>query len=79
MLQEMQDVAAQSASLLSSSIAFGATNLIGKNVSYTGADGSVANGTVTGVSYGTDGPVLSVGDTDVQLGSILSVATPATA
>ena len=78
-LQEMQDVAAQTASLLSTSTAFGATNLIGKEVGYTLTDGSTASGTVTGVSYGSSGPVLSVGGADIQLTQIQSVAAQANA
>ena len=78
-LEQMQAVATQTASLLSSSTAFGATNLIGKNVTYTQADGSTASGTVGGVSYSADGPVLSIGGADVQLSQIQSVVTQANA
>ena len=78
-LEQMQAVAAQTASLLSSSTAFGATNLIGKNVTYTQDDGTTGSGVVSGVSYGANGPLLSVDGNDIQLTQIQSVAAQANA
>ncbi len=78
-LEQMQAVATQTASLLATSTAFGAMNLIGRNVTYMQADGTTSTGVVSGVSYGANGPVLSVDGNDVQLTQIQSVAAQANA
>ena len=41
-LEKMQDVADQTAQLLSAQVAFGASGLVGRDVTYTTADGSTA-------------------------------------
>jgi flagellar basal-body rod modification protein FlgD len=55
-----------------------AANLVGHTVTYTGADGKAATGTVSAVSYAGPVPVVKVGDTEVPLDSVGSV-TAATA
>jgi flagellar basal-body rod modification protein FlgD len=55
-----------------------AANLVGHTVSYTGADGKAATGTVSAVSYAGPVPVVKVGDMEVPLDSVASV-TAATA
>ncbi|MEP9362257.1 flagellar hook capping FlgD N-terminal domain-containing protein [Nocardioides sp. CN2-186] len=78
-LEKMQDVADQTAALLNAQIAFGASGMVGKNVTYLDADGATQSGVVSSVKYDASGPMLVVGDTDVTLGQISSVsATPAT-
>ena len=55
-----------------------AANLVGKDVTYTGADGKVATGTVSAVSYAGAVPAVKVGDMEVPLDSVASVtAAPA--
>ena len=63
----------QTASLLGAQMAFGASSLVGRSVSYTGADGSPVTGTVDGVSFKATGPVLDVGGADVAMSSLLGV------
>src|SRR6478735_8988285 len=75
-LEKMQDVADQTAALLSSSVAFGASNMIGKNVTYLDADGKAVSGTVDSVSFDQNGPMLQVGGESVSLGQVTSVGTP---
>ena len=55
-LEKMQDVADQTAQLLSAQMAFGASGLIGKQVTWTDSDGATQSGTVTGVTFGADDP-----------------------
>ena len=62
-LEKMQAVADQTAQLLASQMAFGASSLVGRTVTWTDDDGAAQSGTVSGVTFGTDGPMLDVGDT----------------
>ena len=51
-----------------------ASGLIGKNVTWTDAEGVSKSGTVSGVTFGVDGPMLDVGETDpLPIASVLSV------
>ncbi|WP_232681110.1 flagellar hook assembly protein FlgD [Nocardioides sp. R-C-SC26] len=75
-LEQMQKVAEQSALVLSSTLAFGAAGLVGREVSFTTADGKTASGPVESVTFGVDGPMLSVGEHQVPLASVQSVRAP---
>jgi flagellar basal-body rod modification protein FlgD len=80
-LEKMQDVADQTAALLSTQISFGAAGMVGKNVTYENADGTKASGLVGSVTYDATGPMLVVGDKSIslsQVSSISATATPAT-
>lgn len=78
-LEKMQDVADQTAALLNAQIAFGASGMVGKQVTYLDEDGATQSGLVGSVKYDASGPMLVVDGTDVTLGQISSVsATPAT-
>src|SRR6478672_10241200 len=57
-LEKMQDVADRTAQLVSSQMAFGASGLVGRYVSWTGSDGVLQSGQVSGVQFGADGPML---------------------
>ena len=72
-LEKMQAVADQTAMVLQATTAFGASSLVGLDVSYTLADGTQGTGAVHGVSFGATGPVLDVGGVDVPLASVLAV------
>lgn len=74
-LEKMQAIADQTGVLLGSSLAFGASGLVGKQVSYTLADGTEGSGTVSGVEFGADGPVLSVDGVQVPITSLVTVGT----
>ncbi|HET7387498.1 MAG TPA: flagellar hook capping FlgD N-terminal domain-containing protein [Nocardioidaceae bacterium] len=82
-LEQLEEVASQSAAAYSAQMAFGASSLVGKSVSYLADDGSTARGAVTAVRFASAGPVLSVGGAqggqpvDVPLNQLVSVgATP---
>jgi len=72
-LEKMQEVADQTALLFSAQMAFGASGLIGKQVTWADADGATRTGTVSGVTFGADGPVLDAGDATFPIASVLSV------
>lgn len=78
-LEKMQDVADQTALVLGAQMAFGASSLVGREVSYTLADGTEGTGTVQGVTFEASGPVLDVDGTDVPLVNVLTVAGGASA
>ena len=75
-LEKMQDVADQTAKLLSAQMAFGASGLIGKNVTWLDSTGATQSGTVSSVTFGADGPQLDVGGSTLPLSSVQSVTTP---
>lgn len=72
-LEKMQQVADQTAMLVSSQLAFGASALIGRTVSWTDADGVDRTGTVSGTTFLPTGPVLTVDGEEVPLLSVTSV------
>lgn len=78
-LEKMQDVANQTAALFSAQMAFGASGLIGKSVTWSDKDGATQHAVVKGVSFGASGPTLDVGGTDpLPIASVLSVTDPTT-
>lgn len=72
-LEKIQAVADQTAMMVSTQLAFGASSLIGQTVTYTGEDGEEHTGTVTGTTFLPTGPVLDVDGEQVSLFNILSV------
>ncbi|WP_292676737.1 flagellar hook capping FlgD N-terminal domain-containing protein [Nocardioides sp.] len=75
-LEKMQLVAEQTAMLLGAQMAFGASSLVGRSVSYTLEDGTEGTGTVHGVSFGDEGPVLDVDGVEVPIANVLAVTDP---
>ena len=73
-LEKMQAVADQTALLLGSQLAFGASSLVGRTVSYTLADGTAGTGPVRGVEFGPSGPVLDVDGVSVPIANVMSVS-----
>src|SRR6478609_9419689 len=76
-LEKMQDVADQTAALLSAQVSFGAAGMVGKNVTYENADGTKTSGLVGSVSYDASGPMLVVDGKDVTLGQVQSISATA--
>jgi flagellar basal-body rod modification protein FlgD len=77
-LEKMQAVADQTAQLVASQMAFGASSLMGRTVSWTDTEGVAQSGTVDGVQFGAQGPMLDVGGASVPINQVLSVANGAT-
>jgi flagellar basal-body rod modification protein FlgD len=72
-LEKMQTVADQTAMLVSSQLAFGASSLIGQSVRYLDAEGVEQTGTVLGTSFLATGPVLNIDGEEVPLFNVVSV------
>jgi len=72
-LEKMQTVADQTAQLVGLQVAFGASNLVGKTISYPAADGTTKSGMVTAARFETTGPVLQVNGEEVRFADIRSV------
>jgi flagellar basal-body rod modification protein FlgD len=78
-LEKMETLANSMTQMLSGQMAFGASSLVGRNVSYTLADGTSGAGVVSGVQFSSDGPTLTVGETQVPISNVLSVTDAQTA
>src|SRR3712207_3110098 len=77
-LEKMQSVADQTAQLVALQVAFGASNMVGRTVSYPAADGSITSGVVSSVRFETTGPVLQVDGEDVAVASVRSLGDGST-
>lgn len=73
-LEKMEAVAEQTKQAVAAQMAFGASSLVGRTVTYADADGKSVTGTVDAVQFKTEGPVLTVGDDEVALGAVQTVA-----
>ena len=73
-LEKMQAVADQTSQLVALQVAFGASSMVGRTVTYPAADGTISKGVVDSVQFGATGPVLKVDGNDVSLAQVQSVA-----
>ena len=73
-LEKMEAVADQTKQAVAAQMAFGASSLVGRAVTYVDASGTSVTGTVDAVQFKTEGPVLTVGDDEVALGDVKTVA-----
>ena len=74
-LEKLDAVAQQTAQALSAQMAFGASGLVGRSVTYTGADDTEQSGVVDSVRFTPTGPVLGIGGAEVTLGDVVTVAS----
>lgn len=72
-LEKLGQVADQSAQAFSAQMAFGASSLVGRTVTFVGGDGVETSGAVSFVRFGPAGPVLGVGDEEVALDQLVTV------
>jgi flagellar basal-body rod modification protein FlgD len=72
-VEKLDDLAKNQQSLLSAQLMLGASNLVGRTVTYTAADGTEATGMVTSATISGSSPTLKVGNTDVPLSSVRDV------
>jgi flagellar basal-body rod modification protein FlgD len=61
------------AEMLSAQQLIGASNLVGRTITYLGDDGAEVTGVVTAAKLGGSEPTLKVGNTDVQLSKVTEV------
>ena len=72
-LEKMQDVADKTSELLSIQMAFGASSLVGRTVTYPDSTGASQSGVVDSVRFDASGPILTIGGQDVPLTAVTSV------
>lgn len=72
-LEQLTSLSSTSGEQFALTMRMAAMNIVGKSVSYTAADGSVVSGAATGASFAHSVPTITVGDTKVNLDSILSI------
>ena len=72
-LEKMQEVADATAAVLGAQLAFGASGMVGREVTYALEDGTEGSGTVQSVTFGSAGPVLDVDGVAVPLGLVNQV------
>jgi flagellar basal-body rod modification protein FlgD len=77
MVEKLSDLASGQHDLLAAQLMLGASSMVGRTVTYTGADGVNATGTVTSATFSGSSPTLRVGSTDVPLSSVREVRNTA--
>ncbi|NJC66366.1 flagellar hook capping protein [Planosporangium flavigriseum] len=73
MLEKLTNLADAQQQLVAAQLQFGASNLIGKTVSYVDADGAEKTGVVSAATFTGSNPTVKVGNTDVPLSSVKEV------
>ena len=74
-LEKLETLTQQTGQALAAQMAFGASALVGRSVTFLGEDGTTeVAGTVDTVRFGATGPVLSVDGVDVPISSVTAVA-----
>lgn len=74
-LEKLDAVATQTSQALAAQMAFGASSLAGRSVTYVGEDGvTETSGTVETVRFTAAGPVLTVGGVDVPIANVVTVS-----
>ena len=76
-VEKLSDLAEGQQALLSAQLMLGASSLVGRTVTYPGADGTDTTGVVRSATFSGSTPTLKVGDTDVPLSSVTEVRTSA--
>jgi flagellar basal-body rod modification protein FlgD len=73
MVEKLQAMAAQTDALVAGEASQRAAGLLGREVTYVDAEGGEQTGVVTGTRFGSDGPVLLLGTTELSLGDVREV------
>lgn len=73
MMEKLTQLATDSAHGLQTQQRAAAAALLGRTVSYLGADGATATGAVSGVTYGATAPTVTIGSVSVPIDSITTV------
>jgi flagellar basal-body rod modification protein FlgD len=79
MVEKLQAMAAQTDALVAGEASQRAAGLLGRQVTYLDQQGVERSGVVTGTKFGTDGPVLRLGKTEISLNDVREVALAPTA
>jgi flagellar basal-body rod modification protein FlgD len=73
-LEKMSAVAEQTQQMVNLQVAFGASSMVGRTVTFGRADGTVGTGSVDSVRFESTGPVLLVAGEEVALAAVQTVA-----
>jgi flagellar basal-body rod modification protein FlgD len=73
LVEKFSEMASGQSQLLSAQLMIGASNLVGRTVTYIDANGQNTSGVVSSASFSGSTPTLRVGDTDVALSSVKEV------
>jgi flagellar basal-body rod modification protein FlgD len=76
-LEKLEQVADLSAQAFAAQMAFGASSLVGRSITYVDGDGAEATGVVSSVRFGPSGPSLAVNDTEIPLDRVVAVTVEA--
>jgi len=74
MVEKLEAMAAQTDALVAGEASQRAAGLLGRQVTYLDDQGAAQTGVVTGTRFGTDGPVLLLGKTEISLSGVREVA-----
>ena len=77
-LEKMSTTAEQVTQLVGLQMAFGASSLVGRTVSYPMEDGTSVSGVVSSVKFTSNGPILTVDGVDVTFTDVTSVGDGST-
>lgn len=77
MVDKLSALESSQQQLLLSQVVLGATNLVGRTISYVDASGATLTGVVSSATLNGSSPTLRVGNTDVPLSSVTEVRTTA--
>ncbi|HEX5741594.1 MAG TPA: flagellar hook capping FlgD N-terminal domain-containing protein [Pilimelia sp.] len=72
-VEKLNELAESTAAMLSAQTMLGASNMVGRTVTYTDADGVTATGKVVSASVSGTSPTVKIGDSSVPLSSITTV------
>lgn len=78
MVERLEELAKQNAALVDSQRLLAGSTLLGRRVTYLGEDGAERTATVTAARLGADGPVLAVGDDEIPMAAVRSIAAAPT-
>ena len=74
MVEKLEAMAAQTDALVAGEASQRAAGLLGRQVTYLDDQGAAQTGVVTGTRFGSDGPVLLLGTTEIPLSGVREVA-----
>lgn len=72
-LEKMTELADQSAAAVAAQMAFGASSLVGRTVTYTDSEGVESTGLVDSVRFAPEGPMLRIGEDQVPINAVVGV------
>jgi flagellar basal-body rod modification protein FlgD len=78
MVEKLTDLATGQADLLAAQLKLSAAGMVGRTVTFDGADGAPVSGVVTAATISGSNPTVRVGNMDVPLSSVRDVRTSST-